>query len=124
MSTDRVVRSVFFVLLIAVALFPSFLLLNDFLRVYSHTDAQLMATFVGAAPEDIFGFGFWPLWLGFAFVEAVLLSSAWFLLARRWLHSVIFLALVFFVAASVLNYVAFIRESSLWSSYVSNAIAG
>ena len=124
MSTDRKIRGVFLAVLIAFALLPSILLLNDFLRVHGHTNAQLTATFIGAAREDIFGFGFWLLWVGFAFIEAVLLSSAWFLLSHRWLHSLILVVLVFFVATSVLNYVAFVREFSLWSSYVSRVIAG
>ncbi len=118
------VRSTLFALLVVLAFLPSLLLLSDFLRVHGSTDGQLTAAFVGAAQEDIFGFGFWPLWLGLALVEAVLLGAAWLLVFRRWFRGIVFVTLAAFVATSTLGYAAFTREFALWSSYVSGANAG
>ena len=117
MDTHGKLRKVLFALFGALALLPSFLLFDDFLRVNSNTDAQLMAGFVGAAPEDVFGLGFWPLWLGLAVVEAVLLGVAWFLVIRLGFRRIVLAMLAVFVATSVFSYAAFARESALWSAY-------
>ena len=124
MGTDSKICSALFASFVALALLPSFLLLNDFLRVNGSTDAQLYATFVGAAPEDIFGFGFWPLWAGLAFAEVILLGAAWLLISRRLFRHAVFAALAIFAVTSVLSHAAFTRESALWSTYVSSANAG
>ena len=99
---------------IAVALALSYPLLVDFLRVSGKTDAQLMASFSGQAPEDVFGFGFWVTWVPLAILEVFFLVVASVLATVRWRRYVLAVAVLCFFAMSVLDYLAFAREWALF----------
>ena len=103
-------------MLVACAVGVSVLLLRDFSRTLASSDADLLATFSGAAYEDIFGFGFWATWLLLAAVEASLLLGAWLLAPARKLRTLVAVVLAVFLFSSALNYGAFTREQSLWFS--------
>jgi hypothetical protein len=124
MGTVSKVRSALFALFVALAFLPSLLLLADFLQVNASTDAQLSASFVGVAPEDVAGFWFWLVWAVLALFEACFLSAAWFLSSRRWFRRIVVLTLAVFATTSALGYAASARECALWSAYVSSAKAG
>ena len=102
--------------LVVCAFGVSALLLRDCSRAAVSSDAQLLATFSGAAYEDIFGFGFWVTWLFLAAIEASLLLGAWLLVPTRAPRALVAFVLVIFLFSSALNYWAFTREQSLWFS--------
>jgi hypothetical protein len=111
---DRATRMFLTLLSCGPALALTVFWLQDSLRIAASSDAALVARFQGAAPEDIFGFGFWPTWTLFALVESGLLTGAWFLLRKHWFRHIVSLLVVAFVVASVFGYHSYHRELELW----------
>ena len=116
MKVTGSIRLAGYLVLVACAIGVSVLLLRGFSRASVSSDADLLATFNGAAYEDIFGFGFWASWLLLAGVEAGLLFGAWLLVPARQLRAMVAVILAIFISSSALNYRAFAREQSLWFS--------
>lgn len=113
-SEDERVRISFGFIFFALAVAASYPLLSVFIHSQFVTDDQLRTSFVGQAAEDIFGFGFWFMWVPLAVVEAVMLLVAWLLRKARACRVTILVTLGLFVAASVLCYVAYVHEFKVW----------
>ena len=114
---DKVIRAFLTLLSCGPALALTVAWLQDSLRIAASSDAELVARFHGSAPEDIFGFGFWPTWTLFALVESGLLTGAWFLLRKHWARHIVSLLAVAFVVTSVFGYRSYHRELALWHGY-------
>jgi hypothetical protein len=112
--TDRTARPILFIALLALAIALAYPLLADFLRVSAKSDTQLIASFLGQAPEDVFGFGFWFAWIPLALFETFFLVSAAVLATARWRRYVVLGATLNFLAVSLLAYSAYGREWRLF----------
>jgi nitrogen fixation-related uncharacterized protein len=71
MTTKRLAPpNVIFAVLVTLSIVVAVVLLYDVYWALRATDDEIMR----AAPEDILGFGFWPVWLLLAGIEGVLLT--------------------------------------------------
>lgn len=121
MTVDTRTRCVITAVPMTLAWYPSYLLLADFHRVVSHTDAQLIASFAGAAQEDILGFGFWPAWIGLALLETILVGWQWAIASTRWSRLFSAGTLGVFGMSTLLDYCAYSHEYALWCGHFASA---
>jgi len=84
------------------------------IRTLASSNQELLVSFRGAAFEDVFGFGFWPLWFFLFLLQVTLLATVWKSVStsKRFLISITLFAA--FIAASIVQYISFIKELSLW----------
>ena len=114
MKAYGIVRALVFAFAIALACVLLLVLFHDNAHVAVSSDAEILASFRGAAYEDIFGLGFWVTWFLIAFIEASLLLLAWFVQPTRPYRALVSVVFVSFLLVFALGYHAFSREEALW----------
>ena len=104
--------------LTALAAFPPYVALAEWIRIHSKSDAQLLAQFQGAAWEDIFGFGFWVTVAVLAVFEFLLLAALLAIARDTRLRLVVVLLAALSITSFAMFYFANAREDALWQLHV------
>jgi hypothetical protein len=101
-------------LLLVASVGITLVLLLDAQRIWFSTDETLIAGFVGAAFEDVFGFGFWPSWGLLALGQVAVMAGIWKVVQTRRARYLVLASLSAFAVATALNFHAYEREHTLW----------